>query len=435
MIRNSLRRPLVFFTAALLSFLPPSLNAQDTGISGTNLEFFQPTLDPYGLFGVQGPSLLKAGELFFKINQGFASSHLFQVAVNNQPVDLVERIATTDLVASLGVSDFLNIGLDLPVHLYAREANFTSLASFTTQSLGDIRMAMKFRLLEEKGKRPGMALLFSNSFPTGNENKFLGTSHMVPALDLLVGKKFQHVSAMVNVGGHFPRQKNVLGVDFDDQITYGAGVKVPFGFFDRLLSVIAEVRGHFQPDRVAITTAPVEFTVGLQKEFRNGLTATAGGGGAWNNAIGNPRVRGILSIGYLPRFVKPFPRTAMTEREEKSPQNEFENRIRTTLYFKPGAVQPTAESSQWVHEVAVLMKDHPEIKKIIVEGNSDGRGSRAKNLRLSRRRAKRVKRMIVQDGINPRRIEVHARGEGRPAASNKTKRGRRMNRRVEIVVQ
>ena len=89
---------------------------------------------------------------------------------------------------------------------------------------GDIRLALKFRLLEEKGKRPGLAFLFTNTFPTGNERKFLGTSHMVPGFELIAGKQLKYFDFAVNIGARFPQQKDVLGLTFNDQIVYGAAV-------------------------------------------------------------------------------------------------------------------------------------------------------------------------------------------------------------------
>lgn len=422
-----------------------ALWAQDTGISGTYLEFYRPSIDPFGYFGVNTPQLLEPGKPYFKISQSVSGDHVFQIAVNGVPVDLVNRVLTSNLIGAVGISHFLTVAIDVPFHPYAREANFDTLAPFTTSSVGDIRMALKFRLLEEKGKRPGLALLFSNTFPTGDERKFLGTSHMVPGVEFLVGKELKHFEIAGNFGARFPQQKAVQGVNFDDQITYGAGIKVPFGFWDPLLSVVGEIRGHVEPNRVRIITAPVEFTVGLQKEFRNGIILQGGGGGAWNNAIGNPRVRALFSLSYSPpagRYDKPteLPPKELEqgelEQEEKDEFSleQFEKRVKTTVYFRSGASQPTLESAHWAREVAELPKGHPEIEKILIEGYTDNVEGWVGNLRLSWRRAQTVKEILVQNGVDPTKIEVKGWGESGPVASNDTAQDRQLNRRVEISV-
>lgn len=421
-----MRRSCIGLLLLALSF-PSSLLAEDTGVSGTNLEFYRPSIDPYGYFGVNGPRLLRAGEPFFKISQGFSLDSLFEIAVNGAPVDIVDRIATTNFIASVGIADFMTLGVDLPAHLYAREANFDTLAPFTTTTVGDIRMAMKFRLMEENNRRPGISLLVTNTFPTGNERKFLGTSHMVPGAELIVGKDFKHVSVAANMGALFPQQKDVLGINFDDQILYGAAVKVPLGFWDPLFSILGEIRGYFEPNKVQTLTAPVEFTAGIQKEFRNGLIVNAGAGGGWNNAIGNPKFRGIISLGYAPRI--------KWSQEKPKKETDLANRIRTTAYFAFGSSRPTPESAEWIREAAQLIRDHPEIKSVSVEGHTDSVGGPSQNLRLSNRRAEEVKGMLGQEGVDPVRMETKGMGEDQPAASNQTSQGRRLNRRVEIFVK
>lgn len=409
---------------SLLALCRPALG-QDSGVSGTTLEFYRPAIDPYGFFGVNGPRLLDAGKFYFKFSQSFSGNHLFQIAVNGAPVDLVDKIATTSIVSSLGVTDFLTVGVDLPIHPYAREANFNTLLPLTTASLGDVRMALKFRLLKDQGKRPGLALLVTNTFPSGNELKFLGTSHMVPAAELLVGKEFKHLSLALNVGARFPQKKTVLGIDFDDQITYGAGIKIPFGFWDPLFSVIGEVRGHFQPDRLQTATAPVEFTVGLQKEFKNGLALSIGGGGAWNNAIGNPRFRGVFAISYSYR----------KKGDVVEPEKVSDETLHTVVYFEPHRTTPTVESTRWIHELGAVLSQGHKNKKVLVEGYAYEGKTHAQNLDLSRRRALGAKKILLEYGVEPDRIHIEALDGTNPIEPNTTSRGQRLNRRVEIKIQ
>lgn len=67
-------------------------------------------------------------------------------------------------------------------------------------------------------------------------------------------------------------------------------------------------------------------------------------------------------------------------------------------------------------------------RRVTVVGHTDAQGSAAYNLRLSRRRAAAVARVLGGDAA------VRARGEAEPVASNARPAGRARNRRVEIVV-
>jgi outer membrane protein OmpA-like peptidoglycan-associated protein len=81
--------------------------------------------------------------------------------------------------------------------------------------------------------------------------------------------------------------------------------------------------------------------------------------------------------------------------------------------------------------IAEIMIKYPQTE-ILVEGFTDSTGSDAYNQQLSERRAASVKRLLVQRGVQPRRINILGHGERRPVATNSTPEGRRMNRRVAI---
>ena len=70
--------------------------------------------------------------------------------------------------------------------------------------------------------------------------------------------------------------------------------------------------------------------------------------------------------------------------------------------------------------------------KFSVEGYTDTSGNKDKNQRLSEDRAYSVKAYLVDKGINPARLSAKGFGPEKPIASNKTKKGRELNRRVEI---
>lgn len=417
----------IILTLLFLLILPFKSESRSTGVSGTNLDFFRPPVDSFGFFQVNGPQTMKAGEFHFQITEGAAFQHLFEVGAVAGNFDLVHQVASTYFSSSVGLTDFASLGLDLPVHLYAREADVATSQGFTTSSLGDLRWTLKFRLLAEKkdSPRPGIALLITDDLPTGDESKFLGTSHMVPGFDLILGKTFKSFSIAMNVGGRFPQEKTILGINFDDQLTYGAGMKIPVKFIDPLLSFMGEIHGHTEPRHLGIVTSPIGFVLGLRKDFRNGLSANAGAGGAWNNAVGNPRVRGILSIGYSPALQR-----SLSPSSAPSAEAQKRDEILTTLYFRSGAISPTAESVKWLRDSMMALKKKIHIK---IHGHTDSRGPHAYNQRLSLQRANRVKDLLLKEGWDASRIETQGLNGEHPIAPNQTTRGRRLNRRVDVL--
>lgn len=85
-----------------------------------------------------------------------------------------------------------------------------------------------------------------------------------------------------------------------------------------------------------------------------------------------------------------------------------------------------------LHEIVQILRSHPEIKKVEIQGHTDSTASDAYNLDLSRRRAETVMNYLHSQGIAAARMTAKGYGEARPIDSNETEQGRSNNRRVEL---
>ena len=86
------------------------------------------------------------------------------------------------------------------------------------------------------------------------------------------------------------------------------------------------------------------------------------------------------------------------------------------------------ELNRWVE----VFKKHPELKAEI-HGHTCWIGTDAYNQNLSERRASAVVNYLVSHGVEKSRLSSKGFGESRPAESNKTRKGRERNRRVEVL--
>ena len=82
-------------------------------------------------------------------------------------------------------------------------------------------------------------------------------------------------------------------------------------------------------------------------------------------------------------------------------------------------------------KVGDFLNDFPTVKGVI-EGHTDSVGSKAKNMKLSQRRADSVRNYLVKTyKIAPERLTAKGFGPTKPVASNKTAAGKQLNRRIE----
>ncbi|NMC72498.1 MAG: OmpA family protein [Myxococcales bacterium] len=117
---------------------------------------------------------------------------------------------------------------------------------------------------------------------------------------------------------------------------------------------------------------------------------------------------------------RPVPRRVVLE---ETVQFEFDTAIIR------GASYPVLD------DVARMLREHPEYRRVNIVGHADYQGDAEANLRLSRRRAERVRDALVRRGVDPARLTVSAVGEADPLVEGQRVVDNRINRRVEFVIE
>ncbi len=101
--------------------------------------------------------------------------------------------------------------------------------------------------------------------------------------------------------------------------------------------------------------------------------------------------------------------------------------------FQPWQTRPNPATVRTMYAVQQILRAYPKARVTIV-GHTDNDGAPERNLALSRARAERMKQLLSQGGIAPRRITTIGRGLAEPIADNATPEGRARNRRIELIV-
>ena len=81
-----------------------------------------------------------------------------------------------------------------------------------------------------------------------------------------------------------------------------------------------------------------------------------------------------------------------------------------------------------------IFMDNVKDVDVVVAGHTDSDGRASTNQALSERRANAVKAILIEKGIDAKRIKTVFKGENEPIATNDTEEGKAKNRRVEITL-
>jgi OOP family OmpA-OmpF porin len=118
----------------------------------------------------------------------------------------------------------------------------------------------------------------------------------------------------------------------------------------------------------------------------------------------------------------------------KAELKEEKIELSETVQFETDSAVLVDRSKQLLDDVARELADHPEVRKVQIEGHTDAVASKRHNLKLSQDRVASVKAYLLSKGVDPKRLTTKAFGETKPIASNKTEEGRAKNRRVDFRV-
>ncbi|MFP9113127.1 OmpA family protein [Flavobacterium sp. RHBU_3] len=107
------------------------------------------------------------------------------------------------------------------------------------------------------------------------------------------------------------------------------------------------------------------------------------------------------------------------------------NEYGKTILFNSGKASFKNETMPVLNAMLAIFKEYPHAK-FSIEGHTDSDGSDKLNQKLSEERAAAVKQFLVEGGVAADRLESKGYGESKPVASNKTAKGKALNRRVEV---
>ncbi|HYH95714.1 outer membrane exchange protein TraB [Hyalangium sp.] len=500
---------LLLTALALALGLATSAAAQDARF---DVQLFRPSGAPQDLVMV-GQSrplahLSASGGFFFNFSLDPLVLVNKEGGSSNKILSIVGSRLQLDAIASVGILDWAEVGVDMPLVLAQAGDNLEAIGTegpIQGYVLGDLRLTGKVaipglrRRAEDSGL--GAALTLGLSLPTGEQQGFASDGEFTYTPGLVVDYRFSNGILVSAAGGLWNRPDHIFnGVLVGDMAPFGLATEIPI-LRGRGITAVGMVHGAVGLDKLPSQPrdVPAELLFGLRWYSSTGLTFTVGGGGGCGCSLQAPSLRFFSSIVWVPaktsewealeKFKKPpepppppppdLDGDGVTDDKDVCPKEPglsdrggcpirdadgdgVEDSIDRCPDVAPGPggkngcpmarIQGNkililenvnfatdqdvilSESFPVLEEVSQVLKTHPEIQRILIEGHTDSRAGEVYNLDLSKRRAASVRTYLEESGVEPVRLCSQGFGQSRPLAENDNEEGMARNRRVEFTL-
>jgi outer membrane protein OmpA-like peptidoglycan-associated protein len=315
---------LAALSAAFAASMAPSAKAQ---VPGFQADRFNPSergsewfaADTLDLRGDVRPAVGLVGEW---------ATGVFQVNTpKNGTVNVVDQQMYLHAGASLVLSDFIRLGINVPVNVIDSGNNATSTTgqAFSAPGnpgIGDTRLGLDLRLVGKYASPFTLAIGGQFFLPTGQVYDYTGDQVSQGIMRVQAAGEAGIFVWAVNVGEHIRSQEvTVNGQYYGTALAYGAAVGLRFA--DRHLLVGPELYGETNTGHSGSFfqsgSSPLEGLLGLHYTIGEDWRVGAGAGPGFNHDIGSPTARVLLSFEWVPGYHPPPPPAPPPKEEVKVP--------------------------------------------------------------------------------------------------------------------
>ena len=275
-----------------------------------NVQMFRPSIFGGNFIAMDDAQTL--GTLGFHIGVlgNYTSSLLTDYEDDDPNFDYISDLVTVDAMIAFGTWEWLSLGVDVPIHfvnhrvvedIYDPLGTQPALADEDLEwdtELGDIRTALKLRLLRQDKHWLGAAIMPYIIFPTGKTESFLSEGRTTGGGKLALEHDFGPLNIGLNGGYLYRDTEDVLLAEVGDAITWGAGISHDW---DNGLGFSIEYTGaqYAVNDTDIFRNLPQEVLGTLRYQFgSHGPRLIAGAGPGASTAAGTPAYRIIGGLDY-----------------------------------------------------------------------------------------------------------------------------------------
>lgn len=288
----------------LTLFAASPVSAQLAGTTQSfPVERMRMALDREGLLNVEWADGLAPWKWNIGTWLGYANDPLtfYNARTGDRAGSLVHNRLGGGLVGEVGITSWLDLGLDLPlIYAQSNQINTEAINSPNSPKLGDLRFIPKLVLRSGRGDRLGIALAVAFSLPSGGSTGYAGDDGATFVPELIISHAFGALRFAGNLEYTARSEKRVLDLDVDDELDLrlGAGYRFEGGRIPWELDLTGSLGTPAAHPYSHINSDPSEVDLGAQFDIRRNITLVAGGGIGIGAGFGSPDWRLFASVRY-----------------------------------------------------------------------------------------------------------------------------------------
>jgi len=247
--RSSAVRGLLFAAAFVLAAGPAhaQLGANTNTSNNLDIEHFDPPVSPLGMANIVEGAGQDWREWSVGLYLSYARNQLVLFQNRLQVGEVVGHRVSADLVASMGIQSWLEIGAAIPVTFHQTGDSGLSTGNIDGGGMRDIRVQAKLTALRQEWAFINLAAVLEMALPTGDADRFLGDGNVSGSPALVIDRRFDvawGVRAGATVGVNIRPHTQLGNIEVDDELFYrfGVGVGLP-NWLEAQPEIIGELHG------------------------------------------------------------------------------------------------------------------------------------------------------------------------------------------------
>ena len=216
--------------------------------------------------------------------------------------DIVKRIVehqfTAHVFGAVGFTNWLDLGIVLPVILYQGGEDAPGMAAPGAVGVGDLRIVPRVRLYQTKNKLFAIGITPEFTAPTGTQvDPYMGSASWTFAPWLNLSLDFKRFGFVFDFGYRLVKDSNYLDIAVDDQIRMKFGFWV--GLVPQKLDLIGELMVATSVGKAFnLQATPIEPIGGLRWHAHPCVDVNFGGGASVTEGVAGPRFRLFAGVTY-----------------------------------------------------------------------------------------------------------------------------------------